>query len=326
MPQAANLEAIFRKSLIRHYYFAEAMAVYQRFYLPLVETLAQARNELQDPGRHQDRPPTWVPLVFHCTTADEIEQIIEDGVLRPGKNGAVSFTEIPIGELDRMKYRHHEKDQIAIGFPRKYIESLQLTPAWYLKHNPEIVKILAKWEGQDPSGFARLKPYIDKNDDVSPFQEIRTAAQVNMEQAVWLLTTHRSKKGAPIVAGVKEFKAKFGRISKSYWHRSHQMGILEEWQFAKVVRSKRGAPVDFRFLGEHYWRKKTTERVPLSITLPAHSREIIFELTNQARPQAFEGPYRFLDVARVVKNTLAELGEDLDAALPHRLIANLPTS
>jgi hypothetical protein len=158
-----------RRTLIREYYFAEALALYERFYLPLVSTYAPARMELADPGRQADRPPTWVPLVFHCTTVDHMAKIFESACLKPSERGTVSFTEIPIGELDRMKYRHHGKDQVAIGFPRKYIESLGLTPVWYLKHNPEIRQLLEMMKEQNPASYAKMSAFIDTNDDVSPF-------------------------------------------------------------------------------------------------------------------------------------------------------------
>jgi hypothetical protein len=232
-----KIDAIFRKSLIRHYYFAEALAVYERYYQPLVSTHSRAQRELTDPSRHEDRPPTWVPLVFHCTTEEHIPQIFREGVLRPGENRTVAFTEIPIGELDRMKYRHHAEHQVAIGFPRQYIQSLALTPVWYLKHNPKIVAILREWETRDAAAFAVLKPFIDEDDDVAPFQEVRTAVSVSVEEAVWLLTTHRNDKGHLVIPGLDVFHAKYGRISQSFWHRSHQMGILSEWQFVKLRKN-----------------------------------------------------------------------------------------
>jgi hypothetical protein len=96
-------------------------------------------------------------------------KIFESACLKPSERGTVSFTEIPIGELDRMKYRHHGKDQVAIGFPRKYIESLGLTPVWYLKHNPEIRQLLEMMKEQNPASYAKMSAFIDTNDDVSPF-------------------------------------------------------------------------------------------------------------------------------------------------------------
>ena len=171
------MDSKLRRTLVREYYFAEALALYERFYLPLVSIYAPARKELTDPGRQADRPPTWVPLVFHCTTVDHMKKIFEDGCLKPSRRGAVSFTEIPIGELDRMKYRHHKKEQVAIGFPRKYIESLGLTPVWYLKHNPGLRETLKTLKERDQDQYEKISPFIDNDDDVSPFQEIRTTLQ-----------------------------------------------------------------------------------------------------------------------------------------------------
>ena len=47
-------------------------------------------NILKDTGRHEDRPPTWVPLVFHCTTEDHIEGIFNDGTLTSEKGVVAS--------------------------------------------------------------------------------------------------------------------------------------------------------------------------------------------------------------------------------------------
>jgi hypothetical protein len=323
MSETMKIDPVFRKSLIRHYYFAEAMAVYERFYQPLVSTYPLAQQELTDPGRQEDRPPTWIPLVFHCTTEENIGQIFREGILRPGKNGAVAFTEIPIGELDRMKYRHHAEHQVAIGFPRRYIQSLGLTPAWYLKHNPEIVALLGKWEACDPTAFAAVKPFIDEYDDVAPFQEVRTTASVDIEEAVWLLATNRDAESRPAIPDIDIFREKYGRISQSFWHRSHQIDILSEWQFTKLRKNEHGVPVGFQFMGEHYWRKVTTEKKGLRVTFPAHAREIMFDTTKRDEHEAFEGPFRFLDVARSIARVLAEAGEDLHVALRYRLIRDI---
>src|SRR5262245_52858008 len=115
------LTPLLRQYLIRSYYFAEALSVYQLYYAPLVSSYAPARTRLTDPGRQEDRPATWVPLVFHCTTFEDFENIVESGTIEPGSKGTVSLTEIPIGELDRMKFRRREPDQIAIGFPRRFL-------------------------------------------------------------------------------------------------------------------------------------------------------------------------------------------------------------
>ncbi len=140
--------------------------------------------------------------------------------------------------MDRMKYRHHKKDQVARGFPRKYIESLGLTPVWYLKHNPEIRQALGLMKERDPAWDDKMSPFIDNDDDVSPFQEIRTTSHVSMAEAIWILTTKRTgTPPVPEVPHLEQFESKNGRIARSYWHRSHQMGILSEWQFVQVERA-----------------------------------------------------------------------------------------
>jgi hypothetical protein len=318
-----EIQPILRKTLIRNFYFAEALAVYERFYSPLISSYAPARRELTDPGRKEDRPPTLVPLVFHCTTADRIQQIFADGALKPGKRGTVSFTEIPIGELDRMKYRHHGADQVAIGFPRRYVESLGLTPVWYLKHNSAISNVLASLKSCDQRGYAKLAPFVDEKGDVSPFQEVRTTSAVDINEAVWILTTKRN--GGLHVPGIEQFEAKYGQISKSYWHRSHQLGILSEWQYTKLTRDKHGVPQKFAFIGEHYWRQRVTEQKELNVRLPLHNKELIFETTRSNEYASFR-PSRFIDVARYIAKVLVNAGESLEDALPYRVITGIAQS
>ena len=54
-----EIDPRFRKPLIRHYYFAEALAVYKRFHQPLVSTYHPAQQELTDPGQQEDRPLSY---------------------------------------------------------------------------------------------------------------------------------------------------------------------------------------------------------------------------------------------------------------------------
>jgi hypothetical protein len=222
-----------------------------------------------------------------------------------------------------MKYRHHAEHQLAIGFPRQYIQSLGLTPAWYLKHNPEIVAVLRKWEASDPDAFGKLKPFIDVEEDVAPFQEIRTTAPVNVGEAVWLLSTRVDDDDHPIVPDMDKFKTKHGGISESFWHRSDQMEMLSEWQFTKLTKNAHGVPVAFHFRGEYYWRKLTTEVAELSVMFPAHDRNITFEITKLAEHEGFTGPWRFIDVARSIAQVLVDAGEDVNAALRYRLIRDI---
>ena len=323
------MDETLRKTLVRGYYFNEAMAFYQQYYRPLVETYPPARENLKDPGRHEDRPPTWVPLVFHCTTEDYIEGILNDGVLKD-KKGVVCFTEVPIGELDRMKFRKNpEKHQVAIGFPRRYLEGLGLAPVLYLKHNPTLQRAWEQIESnKDCEGIVSsvniLQPFIDKEGDVSAFQEVRTPGSVDMAQAVWILTTHRdSKNGDLIIPGMDSFITTHGKLSRSFWHRTHQMDVLTEGQFTKASTNERGEITDFEWRGEYYWQKLAHEAKELNVALPGHPRNIIFEFTSREKQAEFEGPWRFIDIAKIILNILRAAGEKIEQILPYRLIDNL---
>ena len=91
-----------------------------------------------------------------------------------------------------------------------------------------------------------------------------------MAEAVWILTT--SPAPGLTVPGLEEFQAEHGHIARSYWHRSHQMDMLSEWQFTKLTKSKAGVYQAFQFLGEHYWRDKVTERRELKSIFPCTRR------------------------------------------------------
>ncbi len=270
------MDPIVRQSLVRRFYFSEALAVYENFYKPLVSTYRPASKKLVEPGRLEDRPPTWVPLVFHCTTLQKAREIFKEGMLTPSEGGTVSFTEIPIGELDRMKYRHREQEQIAIGFPRRYIESIGLTPVLYLKHNPLLRELVEELRRDNAEKYESLRPFLDTKGDVSAFQEVRTKGAVEVKEAVWLLTTKKDSKTLRLtIPDVKIFEDKFGKIPKSYWHRSHQLGVLAEWQFISWKTKEASLPRDYEFIGEHYWRQDVLQRKELNVTLPAHEKKII---------------------------------------------------
>jgi len=223
-----------------------------------------------------------------------------------------------------MKYRHHGSEQVAIGFPRRYIQSLGLTPVWYLKHNPGIRHVLAALKTRDLNAFRELSPFIDENDDVAPFQEVRTTSPVNIEQAVWILTTNRIIDPPRLqIPNIDTFQAVHGAIPKSYWHRSHQLEILSEWQFIALTKNDHGVPKKFEFIGEYYWRHNIAEEKELSVTFPAHQKEIIFEVTRPEKHEQYNGPWRFIDVARFIARTLLVAGECIDEALPYRLIEDL---
>jgi hypothetical protein len=187
----------------------------------------------------------------------------------------------------------------------------------YLKHNPEILQALKTNKPE----YEKLAPFIDETGDVAPFQEVRTTAPVEVEQAVWLLTTNQTRK--PAIPEIDTFQTKYGRISKSYWHRSHQMAILGEWQFTSLAEDEHGRPVKFEFIGEHYWRQEFTVTEELRVTLPVDEKKITFETSDRVKHAAYTGPWRFIDVARSIAQVLVDAREDLGVALRYRLIHDL---
>lgn len=315
------MDDLLLKYLVRSYYFAEAMTFYELYYDPLVSTYEPARTRLQDPGRQEDRPPTWVPIVFHCTTLELAPQIFESGFLKPGVNGTVSFTEIPIGELDRMKWRKGAAPQIAIGFPRRFIETLEFAPVLYLKHHPTLKKLLEKLS---PSSRAQLTPFVDLDDDVAPFQEIRTTSPVAVEEAIWILTTFRQgDPPRPTIPSVEKFKEKYGPIAQSYWHRTHQLGLLHEWQYTRSTRNTNGELTEFRFIGEHYWKQQVVGERKVTISLPTHKRNLLVPTINRDLHSQYEGPWNFIDVAKLICGLITECGKSLTETLRYRLIKDI---
>jgi hypothetical protein len=312
-----------KRTLIRNFYFAEALAVYELYYAPLVSIYAPARKALTDLGRQEDRPLTWVPLVFHCAPLSRVEEIIASGVLTPNARGFVSFTELPIGELDRMLFRKPGTKQVAIGFPRRYVQSLGLSSVWYLKHNAELRKVVDFYKSVDSGMYATVAPFIDEEDDVSSFQEVRVTRSVDIGEALWMLTTVRDSEKMPTVPGIDDFENKYGRMAKSYWHRTHQMGILGEWQYTAVMRDGNRQLTDFKFLGEHYWRREFMKQQEITIRLPVDEKQILFETMQLAKGNSYSGPWRFIDVAGMIAGLLLAAGENLEQTLPHRITRDL---
>lgn len=303
-------------SLKRAYYFAEAMAFYDAYYRPLIETFRPARDKLADPNRHEDRPLTWVPLVFHCTTFRCFEKIIDCGFVQP-KRGYVSLTEIPIGELDRMKIRVRDPNQIAIAFPRRFIQSIGFASVLYLKHNPALKNLVNNLLTSIPE----LSPFVEPEDDLSAFQEIRTTSPIPVSEAVWLLSSQRdTKTRRPIVPGLESYTARCGRIQQSFWHRTHQVGVLDEWQYLSVKVDSNGIPTDYKFAGEFYARKEWPATNEYPVNLPDREHKIIFRSVERSSVPNYEGPMYFIDVARKLFDTLARCGEDPETLLEHRLI------
>jgi len=309
-----------KTTLIRNFYFAEAMAMYELYYAPLVSTYPPAQKALTDPGRQEDRPPTWVPLVFHCTELNRLEEIIASGQLKPNQRGFVAFTELPIGELDRMLFRKPGEQQVAIGFPRRYVQSLGLSSVWFLKHNAELRKIVDFYKTVDADRYKQISPFIEELDDVSSFQEVRVTVPLDIGEAVWMLTTLRNSENKTLeLPGIHDFETKNGKIAKSFWHRTHQTGILGEWQFTAITKDGSGRVEDFKFLGEYYWREQVMKQQEIAVRLPVDEKQILFESVQLARRNSYSGPWRFVDVAGMIAGLLLSVGENLGKLLPHRL-------
>lgn len=300
--------------LRRHYYFCEVMAYYEAYYRPISDHLPEY-SPSGLPGRGEDRPLAWVPIVFHCTKLDTFTQIVNEGWIKPNNKSAVSLTEIPIGELDRMKSRGKECEQIAIGFPRSYIQSINMAPVLYTKHHPALKKLLE----ENRKVLEELAPFLALDDDVSAFQEIRTLEKLDISKAVWLLTTKRSQSDDPEVPALAEYRRKWGRIPTSFWHRSHQFELLGEWQYLKESRDNGNKLTDVEMLGEHYWQKLSYEETKKVIQMPAGKNFELQFKTRKADARLFDGPYNFFDLAGKFKILLQETTSN-SPALPYAIM------
>lgn len=305
--------------LKRNYYFFEAMAFYEAYYSPLSESLSaesypRIKATIESPERRHDHPLTWVPIVFHCTDFKSFKGIVADGVLR----APVSLTEIPIGELDRMKVRTSRSDQIAIGFPRRYLQTRKLASVLHTRHHPELTDLLQRREDIRQL----LKPFLAVDDDVSAFQELKSADELDISDAVWLLTTKRKDK-KPVVPALETFTKKWGHIATSFWHRTHQMGILGEWQYLRVDRDEiTGRLTAVEVLGEHYWKTKCYTEVEQVVRMPAGKDVSIRFWKRRLESKRFEGPYNFFDLALRMKELLSECSAQHERELPYALFSD----
>ncbi len=308
-----------RQLLVRTYYLSEALAYYESYYAPMVQTvishdLENKLRHLKQEGRSEDRPLTWVPLVFHCTTFQGFQEIVNSGIIRRSSGGYVSLTEMPPAELDRMKIRHRGEPQVAIAFPRRYIESIGFSSVLYLQYNEAVRN---EFHANGVPEF--LKPFVELNDDLAAFQEIRTGKDIPIKEAVWLLTTETTSDSGPNIPAWKTFISKYGRIPKSDWHRTHQWEIFGEWQYVKISKNDEGSLDDFHSIGEFYWKQKCIRGKQISARTPKGKLTLVFAMRDESCARQFEGPYRHLDVARRAAELLLEDDSGCDN-LPHRLL------
>jgi len=273
--------------LMREYLLMEALAFYELYYAPLSEAIPSSDLDNQ--------PLTWVPLVFHATTFKNFKKIISDGYLKPGKNGYISLTELPLGEIDRLKTPRAGKEaDIALAFPRRVLQRIGFANALYAKHAKFNVENLPK----------ELQPYVEENDDLGAFQEIRTHRRIPLEYCCWILTRRRDKNNRLILPDRHKFEEKFGKVSLSFWHQSHQLGILKEWQFFKLTRDTQGKLLDFESIGQHYYMQRVFSKKSIKVRFPAgKEHELYFFAEGQ---HEYKGPKRFIDLALLLRNELSQ--------------------
>jgi hypothetical protein len=313
------------EQLRRFYYFAEAMAFYEAYYEPVSKRLAPSTprakavvKSLSGAFRNDDRPLTWVPIIWHATTFEAFEQIVEDGYLRP----PVSFTELPIGEVDRIRLRTQADHHVAIGFPRAFLETKAITPVLYTKYNPALTEILAKHADVAEA----LTPYLESNDDTSCFLELRSLDKVEVSAAIWLLTTlNRGPEGRerPYVPGHEIYRDSWGRIPLSLWHRNELLGTLHTSMYTMTRRDSQGKLEEAIAISDRYWREACFKPETYLVRMPSgNPHTLIFETRDEEVAKGFEGPFGFLDVAKRFRGYLREMGPEA-SALPSALLQSL---
>ena len=295
------------------------MAFYESYYSPVGISCPAGKPSGID--RELDAHPlTWVPLVFHCTDSQAFSKIVKTGFIKP-KKGCVSLTEMSILELDRMKEKRKGKIQVAIGFPRSFVQQLGFAPVLATKHHPDLKRIMSK----HPKIAKALHPYVVTDDDLSAFHEIRTTSPIPIEEAVWILRSGESeKKDSLFENSLDTFRSKYGMISKSKWHRTHQLEILSEWQFLKFERDANEAVTDFDFRGEHYWKSECFTTVEKTISMPAgNDWQYQFQRATPEHSE-WDGPYHFFDVATELRKVIRGLyPSESEKLLEYALIQNL---
>lgn len=273
--------------LLREYFLLEALAFYELYYAPMSEGL---------PGSESDNQPlTWVPLVFHTTSFAEFSSMISDGSVKPGKKGYISLTELPLGEIDRLKTPRGTKEpDIALAFPRRVLQRIGFANVLYGKH--------AKLRFENMPDL--LGTYVEQTDDLGAFQEIRTRRKLPLQYCCWILTRRRDESNKLIIADREEFTKKFGKISCSYWHQSHQLSILKEWQFFKLTRDVGGKIKDFEAMGQHYFLQNAYEKKSLKVRFPAGKAFKLSFFSETAHD--YQGPKRFIDLALLLRHELSK--------------------
>lgn len=283
--------ACLSKLLLRY----EAFALYDLYFTQINEFLSNTAVNTAAPLN--TRPLIWTPILFHCTNREHLSEIFKSGKIKTSKNDCISFTEIQIDQLDRMRLRKQEKDAVAIGFTRSYLETKGLFQPAYLKHSDRTIK----------SEFSNLrKGYCETDDDLGAFHEMRVPCELQIADAVWILFSSRSKRTKePGNAELRRICETL-TVATSYWDRSHQEGIIKEPLYRRVTYDKFKKIKKLEFQGEFYLRLNSIPPVTKRVTFPA-GKSYNFTFPTNEIPFGWAGPYTNYECAEWIWTELLRL-------------------
>lgn len=287
------------EKLLRQYRFYEALALYDAYF----ERMANLGDEHAHLG--DALPIAWVPLAFHCTYFKNLKGILRDGEIHPDRDKSyVSLTELPTTELTRFLSLRSKPFEVAIGFPRALLEHKGLFQPAYLKHSSAKVKAQFK---DVPPGYAELK------DDLGALHEVRVPEALPIDDAVWVLSSRRHiRSKALIFPGSKRIKEH--GIAVSFWHPSHQEGMIREPVFRKVERDPQKCLKSLECIGKHYFRGMDTH-IDKTIKPPTgrkFSLRFPKELRTDTLKDGWEGPFSKYEMAEFCL-------EELKKKFPNRI-------
>lgn len=294
-------ETITFEKLLRLYYFYEALALYDAYY----ERASDLNPKYAPIGDALDM--AWVPLVFHCTYFERLKRILKDGEIRPGKGKSyIALTELSITELTRFQSLRPKPFEVAIGFPRSLLESKGLFQPAYLKHSTQEVK----------ERFREALPgYIELDDDLGALHEVRLPGSLSVDDAVWVLSSKRNETTKKF--DLPELKLVSDReLPLSFWHPSHQEGLIREPVFRKVNKNAQGIIISLKCCGKYYL-PGAENKVEKSINPPAgkpFSLHFPKELRTDTLKDGWEGPFSKYEMA-------AFLIEEIKRNYPSRISA-----
>jgi hypothetical protein len=290
----------------RLFRFYEASALYELYYRKLDDSLG--RNST--PALEEDRPLTWVPLVFHCTTLKALAGILCDGKIHLGEDKTyVSLTELPIVDLSRLRSLGGRVSEVAIGFPRVVLEAKGLFQPAYLIHASNAVK----------DAFRNLPSvYVELDDDLGALHEVRMPGSIPLDDAVYILSSVRDEQTEEFNHPVLRACMDRG-FAISFWHPDDQREMIQEPTFRKETRVQNGCLISFDSRGEYYlpqsakrefaaFKPKRTQEIEKRVILPVgKSFNLRFPSTAHLAKTSSDGwigPFTKIDMAEYFINEL----------------------